>query len=650
MKLVRRIRHSRSYPYKRKAYRRRRSGESLFHTYKYACATLAAVLLCIAAMGIICGITLNSKAAQSRKQAAITDFPESYQAGLTAVKEAIPNAVFIKFTTGITWSDMFTSDNLMYFSRQLIPNTSAYPSSWKDTTYWSGSFDWKNNDWVVLSAPSWVQVSEEAVAYFVDPRNFLTEQGIFMFEQQSFDSSIHTVAGTDAVLVNTFMHSSAGNTISVTENGTTKKYTYAQLLYNIGKELNVSPYLLATRLRQEQGSGTSELISGTVAGYEGYYNYFNIGASGETREEIVTNGMKEAVAEGWDSRYKAIYGGAQKLVSNYIATGRDTLYLQKFNLIENSYGQIPYYGYMQNILAPSSESANVYNSYAQNGLLETGSFVFVIPVFTDMPETACAAPTKDGNPNNRASGIQVDSGTYSIGTFDMDTLSYSTVVPYDTDSVKISVSLYATTSKVSLSGKTIGSTGTTTRSGTVSLKVGGNTIPIVITAENGDTRLYTLTIRRQSEDETQVTGAPEISSTKYNITSGGNVSKITVGTSAKTFLSGITVKNGSLKLVTSDGSTVSNSTVMATGMKLQVLNASSQVYKTYTIIIYGDANGDGEITARDMLALKRHILGITTLTGNALTAADTDNDGNVTARDMLAIKREILDIKSIEQR
>lgn len=649
MKPVRRVKHSRKYQYKGKAYRRR-SRKELYDTYKYACGTMAAVLLCIAAMGIICTITLNSRAAQSRQQAEITDFPESYQAGLTAVKKAIPNAVFIKFNTGIKWSDMFTSDNLMYFSRQLIPNTSAYPSSWKDTSYHAGSFDWKNNDWVVLSAPSWVQASEEIVAYYVDPRNFLTEQGIFMFEQQSFDSSIHTQAGTDAVLVNTFMHSSAGNKIEVTKNGTTKQYTYAQLLYEIGQELDVSPYLLATRLRQEQGSGTSELISGTVAGYEGYYNYFNIGASGETREEIVTNGMKEAVAEGWNSRYKAIYGGAQKLVSNYISTGRDTLYLQKFNLIENAYGQIPYYGYMQNLLAPSSESTNVYNSYSASGMLTTGSFVFVIPVFTDMPQTASAMPTKDGNPNNRASAIQIDSGTYSIGTFDMDTLYYSTVVPYETDSVKISVSLYAATSKVALSGKTIGSTGTKTRSGTVSLTVGNNTVPIVITAENGDTRLYTLTIRRQSADETQVTGAPEISSTKYNITSGGNISKITVGTSAKTFLSGITVKNGSLKLVTSSGGSVSDSAVMATGMKLQVLNGSKQVYKTYTIIIYGDANGDGEITARDMLALKRHILEITALTGSGLTAADVNNDGSVTARDMLEIKRDILNIKSLEQR
>ena len=46
-----------------------------------------------------------------------------------------------------------------------------------------------------------------------------------------------------------------------------------------GKELLVSPYHLASRCKQEQGkNGTSPLITGSYNSYEGYYNYFNIGA------------------------------------------------------------------------------------------------------------------------------------------------------------------------------------------------------------------------------------------------------------------------------------------------------------------------------------------------------------------------------------
>ena len=52
--------------------------------------------------------------------------------------------------------------------------------------------------------------------------------------------------------------------------------TYAYGFTAIGKEFNISPFHLASRVYQEQGDGTSPLISGTYQGYEGYYNYYNI--------------------------------------------------------------------------------------------------------------------------------------------------------------------------------------------------------------------------------------------------------------------------------------------------------------------------------------------------------------------------------------
>lgn len=70
---------------------------------------------------------------------------------------------------------------------------------------------------------------------------------------------------------------------------------YAQAFMDIGEETGVSPYHLASRVRQEQGlKGTSSLISGTYSGYEGYYNYFNVGAAGITSTLVIKNGLAYA--------------------------------------------------------------------------------------------------------------------------------------------------------------------------------------------------------------------------------------------------------------------------------------------------------------------------------------------------------------------
>lgn len=67
--------------------------------------------------------------------------------------------------------------------------------------------------------------------------------------------------------------------------GDASNRTYAQAFYEIGRNRKLSPIHLASRVYQEQGTGTSALISGTYKGYEGYYNYFNVGVNGSSTEE-----------------------------------------------------------------------------------------------------------------------------------------------------------------------------------------------------------------------------------------------------------------------------------------------------------------------------------------------------------------------------
>ncbi|MFR8844266.1 MAG: hypothetical protein ACLVGL_03950 [Waltera sp.] len=98
--------------------------------------------------------------------------------------------------------------------------------------------------------------------------------------------------------------------------------TFSHIFWAIGAEQQVSPFHLAARVYQEQGQGTSPLISGNYPGYEGYYNYFNISASGSTNEQVITNGLNYARNNGWDNAYASILGGANVISANYIKKDR----------------------------------------------------------------------------------------------------------------------------------------------------------------------------------------------------------------------------------------------------------------------------------------------------------------------------------------
>ena len=226
---------------------------------------------------------------------------------------------------------------------------------------------------------TWYYASYEGLLYYMNPANFIgSEKNMFMFEQLTYNESYHSVEGVQSVLNTTFMKGEIpGEGIS-----------YAEAFYNIGRSLKVSPYHLASRVLQEQGQGTSPLISGTYSGYEGYYNYFNIQASGSKNAEVYKKGLSYAKSQGWDTRYKSLAGGAGFDSKNYILAGQDTLYLEKYNLVKGNYN----HQYMQNASAPHTEASKVYSMYEQTGALNN-AFVFKIPVFSG-DKTSPAPKTK----------------------------------------------------------------------------------------------------------------------------------------------------------------------------------------------------------------------------------------------------------------
>lgn len=117
------------------------------------------------------------------------------------------------------------------------------------------------------------------------------------------------------------------------------------------------------------------------------YNLFNINVSGNTSAGILA-GARYAYEKGWFTPEDSIKGGAEFLKTNYINKGQSTLYFQKYNVV---YKPLYEHQYMQNIRAANDEGNQIYNSYNKNGILNS-HFEFIIPVYENMPATACPSP------------------------------------------------------------------------------------------------------------------------------------------------------------------------------------------------------------------------------------------------------------------
>ncbi|MBQ8165187.1 MAG: SH3 domain-containing protein [Clostridia bacterium] len=592
------------------------------------------------------------------------NFPETYRQYLRVLHKIKPDWVFKAFHTNLPWSEVYAAET--EDGRSCIE--SSVISSWKSLEL----YDWANDTYANVGGSGWTQASDEIVAFYLDPRNFLNDQQMFQFELIEYNPASHTELAVETILKGTFMYKTVlyeekipADSASGTAAGT-KTVTYAQAFIQVAKELDVSPCMLASRVRQEQGTaGTNKLISGTVPGYEGYYNYFNIGATGNNAQDVLINGLKEAVSEGWNSPYKALVGGARKVCNTHIKKGQDTLYLQKFD-VEDSYYGLYWHQYMQNIRAASHEGVTVRNSYAQCDILSS-AFEFKIPVFLDMPEYACKLPSEDRNPNYKLSNITVKG--YSLSpSFKTDTVAYTLVVPYTASTVEISAVPYV--SKASVSG-----------TGTVSLKEGNNAIKIICTAENETFREYIINIKREASPNATVTAKPTATSGSkptstatatatakpsttqtqkpvtshnisqvYTVNNGSYITGVSTNTKAESFINKIKITNGTVLLQDKDGEVLEMSSKVATGQKIIVKDIDGNTIKEYSIVIYGDVTGDGQINALDYVYLKRHLWGISELTGLYKNSADVSpSKGAIDALDFVYMKRHLWGIADIVQ-
>lgn len=578
--------------------------------------------------GWVSGAYLSVKIVTSDFQEYLTlaGFPESYHAGLTALHNKYPNWVFEPQHTGLTWDEVIKAENKL--GRSLVGKNSI--ASWKSTQ--EGAYNWETGAWTTFDGGSWVSASEALIKHYVDPRNFFDDTYIFQFLRQSYDSKTDYAPSITAM----FSKSTYWST-PFEEDGRTK--TFVETLLEAGAASGVSPYTIASTIIQEQGW---EPTSGLISGASGYYNYFNAGAYEEGNMSPVERGIWYASQTDasnlrpWTTRTKAITGGAINYGKNYVSVGQDTIYLKKFDVIEQ--GGLYNHQYMTHILAAASEGKLLANAFWDKSVAEstaTSALVFKIPIYKNMPAEPCAEPTGKGSPNNKLSSISING--YSLTpTFNKDTQEYALIVPYAISEITVNATAYDSKATISGTGKVV-------------LALGKNTLKVDVKAENGDIRTYNLEVVRSEVDNT----APSIlSSSVYSINSSNMVISgvNTIPTSAEDFKKNLVSSvEGEIIIQKADGSVQTDS--VGTGNKVLVKDSVGATKAIYTVLIYGDANGDGNIYATDYRIIKNQIMSDKQLLFDIYEkAADVNRDGNVYATDYRLIKNHIMEISEISQK
>jgi len=323
----------------------------------------------------------------------IESFPDSYKPYLLELQKKHPNWKFTALYTGLDWEYVINNENK--FGKNLVPK--SYSDRWKNT---------EPDKYNVEVDSGWVDSSRRAVEYAMDPRNFLNEIRIFQFESLSYDEKTNNLDGVEKILYGTEFYNRIVEYLDSSGNNIVMSQRYSDLILSAGINSRVSSYHLASRIKQEVGPFLSHSsISGNVAGFEGLYNFYNIGATSSAEPMgAIKNGLqyakdgkgasqvtKDKYLIPWNNKSKAITGGGIFIGSSYIHLGQDTIYLQKFHVTSNNGGELFWHQYMTNVLAPYSESRLIYNGYANTGILNN-SMSFIIPIYNNMYNTPVENP------------------------------------------------------------------------------------------------------------------------------------------------------------------------------------------------------------------------------------------------------------------
>ena len=156
-------------------------------------------------------------------------------------------------------------------------------------------------------------------------------------------------------------------------------------------------------------------------------------------------------------------------------------------------------------------------------------------------------------------------------------------------------------------------------------------------SQTGIKRQYTITINKV--DDTTTT--KDVINSSYVNDKNGFLTNIRNNTLISDLKNNL-IKNGAKNIIVTDsnGKVQSDNSKLTSGQKITII--TNMETKTYTVVVRGDASGDGNITIHDLLLVQRYLVGDEGLYGAAYYAADVSNDNKVTIYDLLLVQKHLV--------
>ena len=583
--------------------------------------------------GYVCGdiiqkVDVSEELKNEFIAAGFTEEYESYWDELAALKKNHPNWTFIAIDTQLNFNTVVKEEATG--SKSLYQSTSSASQGYLSTE--GLHYNWETDTFKVYDGSTWYAANSQTVAYYIDPRNFLSDMYIFQFETLAYVPELHTLEGVKTILEGAYIAQ------------------FADYFMEAAITHKINPLYLASLSLQEVGSNKSTAISGETFTYEGktysgVYNFYNIGATSGSnpvyRGLVYASKSGDGITYGrpWNNEQKAIIGGAEFITSGYMQYGQNTSYFKKWNVVANyqkSLG-LKYYNnythqYMTNVRAPSSEAVSTYRSLAELNKLDE-AYIFYIPVYKDMPEETTLPNT--GNPNNRLKSISVNDKV--IDGFEVSQFEYKVYVEHDVE-------------QITLAAQKINNNAQVSGTGVKELVVGENNLEIKVKAQNGNYQSYNIVVVRAEAPTSEVPFPPVEDILKeaeitYNET---YISNLTFTDKPADFANKIYAVNPNVKVEIKDGEQEKITGYLTTGNTVTI--TSGDEIKTYSIVLYGDVSGDGQYNVLDLLKIQKHILKSSLLNGAYLEAADVNKDDKINVQDLLRIQKTILGDAYISQK
>lgn len=525
-------------------------------------------------------------------------FPESYKKYLRSLHKTYPKWKFTSLKTGINFDDAVSNE----LAKSCIEVSSGY-----------GTASRCGNE-----SASWSMASKEAVEYFMDPRNFLDKESIFMFEDLSSYSNV-TESMIQRILSGSFMSGT-----STKDNNT----TYAKIFMDAGKSNSVNPIYLVSLAIQENSRTENFQTSGESFDYYGLrysslYNFYNIGATGTftARGGLVwaSGGSLDTFTpiydntENWKNSYSYTKIGGSLTVHSTPATG-DENWLEEippyinFKVIDSSgdFLKIQYY---------SQSYGEIKEGYVWNGAKST-------IVKSTNPTTSYGRPWTTPGKAIIGGASFIASGYITEGQF----TSYLKKFQVNPNaSYKLYDPQYMTNIRAPWEES---------RTSYSAYSEYLNEIAFT----------FTIPIYNNMEEAVDNTSLEDII-IKSGLGIKDNMLKsVSLGTSVSELKSKLTGLD--VEVFDSNGDKLGNDSKLATGYKVKISNSTSAFEKF--IVINGDASGDGQINSGDILALRQHLLEIRTLSGSYAEAANVlTSDNVINSGDILTLRQHLLGIKTI---